>query len=221
MCTLRDPFSSGPSTVIHRSPSKGIAPATQRVTRQGAYSWISSAKGKLASKSSEQLTALTSTSEHLRLQERNTVLEDEVVVLHNQLKELTVSRTAPLDPQITSLTNEPLLSEGSNGPRSRQGSRAPSDQPVQSVEKARRSTRSRRSNSSRKHRPRCKGKSSPANRTRPGGDPSSSSDSSSDSSDQESDIPSCRAKAKSAPKHLRIANFIEKLNDGEQPIGPV
>ncbi|QSZ31893.1 hypothetical protein DSL72_001462 [Monilinia vaccinii-corymbosi] len=214
-----NPFGPGPSTITRRSPSKSIAPATQRVTRQKAHSRIAPAKGKLASKSSEQLTAPTSTFEYLRLQEQNTALEDEVVALRNQLRELTVGQTASPDPRITGFTSEPLLSEGSNGSRSCKGSGALFDQPVQSVEQTRRSTRSRRS--SRKHRPRRKDKSSSASQTRPGGDPFSFSDSSSDSSDQKSDIPNRRAKAKSASKHLRIANLIEKLSDGEQPIGPI
>ncbi|QSZ30760.1 hypothetical protein DSL72_000318 [Monilinia vaccinii-corymbosi] len=214
-----DPFGPGPSTVTRRSPSKGTVPATQRITRQGAHSRTAPAKGKLTSKGSEQLTAPTSASEHLRLQERNTALEGEVAALRNQLRELTAGQTAPPDPRTTGLTNEPPLSEGSNGPRSRKEGGALFDQPVQSVKQTRRSTRSRRS--SRKHRPRRKGKSSSASRTRPGENPSSPSNLSSDSSDQESDIPSRRAKAKSASKHLKIANLTEKLSDGEQPTGPV
>ncbi|QSZ29128.1 hypothetical protein DSL72_003638 [Monilinia vaccinii-corymbosi] len=197
-----DPFGPGPSTITRR-----------------AYSRTAPAKGKLASKGSEQLTAPTSASEHLRLQKRNTALEGEVAALRNQLRELTAGQTAPPDPRTTGLTSEPPLSEGSNSPRSCKGSGALFDQPVQSVEQTRRSTRSRRS--SRKHRQRRKGKSSSASRTRPGENPSSPSNPFSDSSDQESDIPSRRAKAKSASKHLKIANLTEKLSDGEQPTGPV
>ncbi|QSZ28682.1 hypothetical protein DSL72_003182 [Monilinia vaccinii-corymbosi] len=191
-----DPFGPGPSTVTCRSPSKGTVPATQRITRQGAHFRTAPAKGKLASKGSEQLTAPTSASEHLRLQERNTALEGEVAALCNQLRELTAGQTAPSDLWTTGLTSEPPLSEGSNGLCSCKGGGALFDQPVQS------------------------GKSSSASRTRPRENPSSPSNPSSDSSDQENDIPSRRAKAKSASKHLKIANLTEKLSDSEQPTGP-
>ncbi|QSZ31068.1 hypothetical protein DSL72_000629 [Monilinia vaccinii-corymbosi] len=196
-----DPFGSGPSTVTRRSPFKGTVPATQRITRQGAYSWTALAKGKLASK------------------ERNTVLEGEVAVLRNQFREFTAGQTASPDFWTIGFISEPLLFEGSNGFCFCKGGGALFDQSVQSVEQTWCSTRSCRS--SRKYCLCRKGKSSSASRTQPGENPSFLSNPSSDSSDQESDIPSRRAKAKSASKHFKIANLIEKLSDGEQPTGPV